>query len=43
MPQPLVAYMWPEALQVKDLNLEAIRQALLRSDDVNLAPSHCTL
>ena len=36
MPQPLAAYMWPEALQVKDLNLEAIRQALLRADDVNL-------
>jgi len=44
MPQPLVAYMWPEALQVKDLNLEAIRQALLRADDVNLrivGPPHC--
>jgi len=27
--------MWPEALQVKDLNLEAL-QALLRADDVNL-------
>ena len=43
MPQPLVAYMWPEALQVKDLNLEAIRQALLRADDINLrivAPPH---
>jgi len=36
LPQPLAAYMWPEALQVKDLNLEAIRQALLRADDVNL-------
>jgi len=36
MPQPLVAYMWPVDLQVKDLNLEAIRQALLRADDVNL-------
>jgi len=36
MPQPLVAYMWAEDLQVKDLNLEAIRQALLRADDVNL-------
>jgi len=36
MPQPLAAYMWPEALQVKDLNLEAIRQVLLRADDVNL-------
>jgi len=36
MPQPLVAYTWPVDLQVKDLNLEAIRQALLRADDVNL-------
>ena len=36
MPQPLVAYIWPANLQVKDLNLEAIRQALLRADDVNL-------
>ena len=36
MPQPLVAYIWPPNLQVKDLNLEAIRQALLRADDVNL-------
>jgi len=36
MPQPLVAYMWPEALHVKNLNLEAIRQAVLRADDVNL-------
>jgi len=36
MPQPLVAYIWPTNLQVKDLNLEAIRQALLRADDVNL-------
>jgi len=36
MPQPLVAYISPANLQVKDLNLEAIRQALLRADDVNL-------
>jgi len=36
MPQPLAAYMWPEDLQVTDLSLEAIRQALLRADDVNL-------
>jgi len=36
MPQPLVAYIWPADLQMKDLNLEAIRQALLRADDVNL-------
>jgi len=36
MPQPLVAYIWPANLEVKDLNLEAIRQALLRADDVNL-------
>jgi len=36
MPQPLVAYIWPATLQVKDLNLEAIRQALSRADDVNL-------
>ena len=36
MPQPLVAYMWPVELQVKDLKLEAIHQALRRADDVNL-------
>jgi len=36
MPQPLVAYIWPTDLKVKDLNLEAIRQALLRADKVNL-------
>ena len=36
MPQPLIAYIWPANLRVKDLNLEAIRQALLRADDVNL-------
>jgi len=46
MPQPLVAYTWPANLQVKDLNLEAIRQALLRVDDVNLrvlGPPHRTV
>ena len=36
MPQPLVAYIRPANLEVKDLNMEAIRQALLRADDVNL-------
>ena len=36
IPQPLVAYIWPADLQVKNLNLEAIRQALWRADDVNL-------
>ena len=36
MPQPLVAYVWPANLLVKDRNLEAIRQALLRADNVNL-------
>jgi len=34
MPQPLVAYIRPTNLQVKDLNLEAIRQVLLLADDL---------
>ena len=36
MPQPLVAHIWPANLQVKDLNLDAMSQALLRADDANL-------
>jgi len=36
MPQTLAAYIWPEGLQVKEINLETIRQALIRADDVNL-------
>ena len=43
----LAAYIWPEGLRVKELNLEAIRQALLRADDINLrmlaSPRHITM
>jgi len=43
MPQQLAAYLWTEGLKIKDLTLEAIRQALIRADEVNLrmfAPHH---
>jgi len=36
MPQTLAAYIWPEGLRVKEINLETIRQALLRAGDINL-------
>ena len=36
MPQMLAAYIWPEGLQVKELNLETTRQALLCANDINL-------
>jgi len=36
MPQTLAAYIWPKGLQVKEINLQTIRQALIRADDVNL-------
>jgi len=39
MPQTLAAYIWPEELQVKEINLETIRQALIRADEVNLRMS----
>ena len=36
MPQVLAAYIWPDGLQIKDLTLESIRQALTHADEVNL-------
>jgi len=32
----MAAYIWEHGARVKDLNLEVIRQALLKADEVNL-------
>lgn len=36
MHRPLLAYLWADGLKIKDLTLEAIRQALIGAEEVNL-------